>query len=81
MVRSDGLSLRKALPHYERAVALDTSFALAWSRVACVYTQNFSVNPAERSRTEGRGSSHSARCGWRPTIRRCAGHTHDICAS
>jgi TolB-like protein/Flp pilus assembly protein TadD len=45
MARTDGLSLRKALPHYERAVALDTSFALAWSRVGYVQTQNFSVNP------------------------------------
>ena len=46
MLRTDGLSLGKALPHYERAVALDTTFALAWSRVASVYSQNFSVNPS-----------------------------------
>ncbi|MFI5245494.1 MAG: hypothetical protein ACHQQR_09740, partial [Gemmatimonadales bacterium] len=46
LARSDGLSLQKALPHYERAAALDTSFALAWSRVAFVYAQNFNVNPS-----------------------------------
>ncbi len=46
MARTDGLSLQKALPHYERAVALDTNFALAWSRVSYVYAQTFNVNPA-----------------------------------
>ena len=45
MVRNDGLSLQKALPHYERAVALDTNFALAWARVSYVYAQTFNVNP------------------------------------
>ncbi len=46
MARSDGLSLQKGLSHYERAVALDTSFALAWARVSYVYAQNFNVNPS-----------------------------------
>ena len=45
MGRNDGLTLKKALPHYERAAALDTSFALAWSRVGYVYATTFSVNP------------------------------------
>jgi len=46
MARSDGGSLAKGLPHYERAAALDTSFALAWARVSYVYAQDFNVNPS-----------------------------------
>lgn len=46
MARSDGLSLAKGLPHYERAAALDTAFAEAWGRVSFVYAQNFNVNPS-----------------------------------
>ncbi len=34
--RSDPASLRKSLPFYEQAVAVDPSFALAWSRVSVV---------------------------------------------
>ncbi|MBI3568699.1 MAG: protein kinase [Gemmatimonadetes bacterium] len=46
MARSDGLSLQKGLPHYERAAALDTAFAAAWGRVSYVYSQNFNANPS-----------------------------------
>jgi serine/threonine protein kinase/tetratricopeptide (TPR) repeat protein len=34
--RSDPASLRKSLSYYEQAVALDPSFALAWSRISTV---------------------------------------------
>ena len=47
MVRNDGKSLREGETHYARAVALDTAFGLAWSRVAYVTTQAFGVNPTE----------------------------------
>ncbi len=45
MTRSDGKSLAEGQAHYERAVALDTSFGLAWSRVSYVALQSFNVNP------------------------------------
>ena len=44
MARSDGKSLAEGDAHYSRAVALDTAFALAWSRVAFVATQNFNTS-------------------------------------
>jgi serine/threonine-protein kinase len=45
MIRNDEKSLAEAEPHYDRAVALDTTFALAWSRVSLVATARFSTNP------------------------------------
>ncbi len=47
MLRSDGRSLAEGKVHYERAVALDTTFGVAWSRVAFVAVLGFSVNPTE----------------------------------
>ena len=47
MARSDGKSLAEGDAHYSRAVALDTAFALAWSRVAFVAAQNFNINYSE----------------------------------
>ena len=47
MARSDGKSLAEGDAHYSRAVALDTAFALAWSRVAYVVVQIFNTNPNE----------------------------------
>jgi serine/threonine-protein kinase len=47
MSRSDGKSLAAGEAHYSRAVALDTAFGLAWSRVASVAMSAFSVNPTE----------------------------------
>jgi TolB-like protein len=47
MARSDAKSLAEGEAHYDRAVALDTTFGLAWSRVASVAVSNFSVNPNE----------------------------------
>jgi TolB-like protein/tetratricopeptide (TPR) repeat protein len=47
MSRSDGKSLAEGEAHYSRAVALDTAFGLAWSRVASVAISAFSVNPTE----------------------------------
>lgn len=49
MARSDGRSLAEGKAHYERAVALDTAFGVAWSRVAMVAASAFSVNPTEES--------------------------------
>ena len=45
--RTDGKSLQEGLAHYERAAALDTGFAVAWSRVGFVNVLSFSVNPTE----------------------------------
>ena len=45
MARGDGKSLSEGEVHYARAVALDTAFGLAWSRIGYVATQSFSVNP------------------------------------
>ena len=45
MARDDGKSLQEGLTHYARAAALDTGFAVAWSRVGMVETMSFSVNP------------------------------------
>ena len=45
MARGDGKSLGEGEVHYARAVALDTAFGLAWSRVAYVASQSFGVNP------------------------------------
>ena len=47
MARTDGKSLKEGLAHYARAAALDTGFAVAWSRVAMIETNSFSVNPNE----------------------------------
>ena len=47
MARIDGKSLQEGLAHYERAAALDTNFAVAWSRVAFINVTSFSVNPTE----------------------------------
>jgi serine/threonine-protein kinase len=47
MSRSDGKSLTEGEAHYSRAVALDTAFGLAWSRVSYVAVSAFSVNPTE----------------------------------
>jgi TolB-like protein/tetratricopeptide (TPR) repeat protein len=47
MLRSDGKSLAEGDAHYSRAVALDTTFGLAWSRVAYVAAQTFNTNPTE----------------------------------
>jgi TolB-like protein len=49
MARSDGKSLSEGDIHYSRAVALDTTFALAWSRVGYVATQTFNPNPTEEN--------------------------------
>jgi TolB-like protein/tetratricopeptide (TPR) repeat protein len=45
MTRNDEKSFADAEPHYDRAAALDTSFALAWSRVSQVASSRFSTNP------------------------------------
>jgi adenylate cyclase len=45
MIRNDEKTLAEAEPHYDRAVALDTAFAIAWSRVSLVATARFSTNP------------------------------------
>ncbi len=47
LVRSDGKSLAEGEAHYARAVALDTTFGLAWGRLAHVVTSQFNVNPSE----------------------------------
>lgn len=47
LTRSDGKALADGDAHYSRAVALDTAFALAWSRVASVDISLFNVNPNE----------------------------------
>ncbi len=47
MTRNDEKSLDDAEPHYERAAALDTAFALAWSRASQVASSRFSTNPTE----------------------------------
>ena len=47
MARGDGLSFRNGLAHYERAVALDTTFGVAWARVAQVNSEIFSSNPTD----------------------------------
>ena len=47
MARVDGRSLAEGNGHYARAVALDTTFGLVWSRVAFVATQNFGPNPTK----------------------------------
>ena len=54
MARSDGKSLAEGEPHYTRAVALDTAFGLAWSRVGFVASQGFAVNPTEENATRAR---------------------------
>jgi serine/threonine-protein kinase len=45
MSRSDAKSLADGLAHYNRAVALDTAFGLAWARVGSVAVSTFNVNP------------------------------------
>ena len=47
MSRSDGLSYRNGMAHYERAAAIDTAFGLAWARVSQVASEMFSTNPVE----------------------------------
>jgi len=60
MARSDGKSLAEGAPHYDRAVALDTAFGLAWGRVAYVATQGFGVNPTEELATRARDAIQHA---------------------
>ena len=48
MARADSKSLGEALPHYERAVALDSTFGLAWGRIALVRVMQFNANPEEQ---------------------------------
>ena len=47
MARSDGKSLAEGDAHYSRAVAIDTGFGIAWSRLAYVTVQNFNTNYSE----------------------------------
>ena len=47
MARGDGLSYRTGRDHYDRAVALDTTFGIAWARVSQVNTEIFSSNPTD----------------------------------
>lgn len=49
MARADGASERNGLAHYERAVALDSTFGLAWSRVSFIYSDFFSTNAVEEN--------------------------------
>ena len=50
MGRNDRLAYKNGLDHYEKAVALDSTYADAWARKAWIHTQNFSVT---YSRDEG----------------------------
>lgn len=47
MARGDGASMREGLAHYQRAVALDTAFGVAWARVSQVNSEFFSTNPTD----------------------------------
>lgn len=47
--RNDAKSLTQGESHYARAVALDTTFGLAWSRVAYVAASIFATAPTEES--------------------------------
>jgi serine/threonine-protein kinase len=47
MSRNDEKSLADAEGHYDRAVALDTTFAVAWARVSQVASARFSTNPTD----------------------------------
>ena len=60
MARSDGKSLAEGEPHYARAVALDTAFGLAWSRVGYIAIQGFGVNPTEELATKARDAVQRA---------------------
>ncbi len=45
MARTDAGATRAAMPHYERAAALDTAFGLAWARISQLSSETFSSNP------------------------------------
>ncbi len=47
--KSDQKSVAEGLQHYERAVALDTAFGVAWSRVLMMHLNNFNANPTEET--------------------------------
>ncbi len=59
--RGDPGTLRDALPHYARAVGLDSTFAEAWARLSTVYSQlyfNGSPSP-EYARLAGLGAERA----------------------
>ena len=47
MGRGDNPSYRKGFAHYERATALDTTFGVAWARVAQLSSELFSTNATD----------------------------------
>jgi TolB-like protein len=49
---NDPPSLRRALPYYERAIALDSSFALAWSRAARVHASLYANSVPVKAEAE-----------------------------
>ena len=60
MGRGDNLSYRKGLAHYERATALDTTFGIAWARVAQVSSEFFSTNATDDLARRAESAMHKA---------------------
>jgi TolB-like protein/Flp pilus assembly protein TadD len=65
MSRGDPATLQRALPHYQRAVALDSSFVAAWARLSDVYSSLYAnlVPEAERAREAGAAAERARRLG------------------
>lgn len=80
MSRNDGIALAEGMAHYERAVALDTSFALAWTRVALTSIANFQVNANdEHARRAESATARAARLSPdNPQVRRAASRLYRI---
>ena len=58
----DPASLTRALPHYERAVALDSSFAPAWARLSQAYSASYStITPTARLAAQAAVAAERAR--------------------
>ena len=57
---SDGITLAKGLEHYERAVALDSTFAQAWSAIARANSVNANTSPTKESVERARVAAQRA---------------------
>ena len=60
LAAGDGITLTKGLEHYERAVALDSNFAQAWSAIARANAMNANTAPTKESVERARVAAQRA---------------------
>ena len=81
--RPDLVALRRALPYYEQAVALDSAFVEAWARLSLAHSLIYFSAPlpaeaeaargaAERALALGAGATRRGGSPWAATTHRCS---------